>query len=150
MKHNNSKHISLVSGAYYYVSLAVMGAIILVIGFWQVESDKTIVNFEEIKVVSNPQNRLFYIPISFCNTDIEEFEIQRYYFNEQENVYYSVPTSTYLVTDEDSQGCFSTLLSANTGSLEPGVYEYRVFVTYSVNPIQKNRRQAAVAQVTVE
>lgn len=150
-RQKTSKHISLITGIYYYLALSVLSITLVLITYWQVERDTTIVNQTNIEVVSTENSRLFYVPISFCNRSITEFQVERYYFNTKELVYYTVPSTTYLAPQEDREdACFDTVLNAFTGSLEPGEYEYRIFISYSINPIQTKRSLAALVNVTVE
>lgn len=146
-----SKHLSLVSGAYYYVSLTVLGSILLLVAYWQIQSDDTIISVTEMSVVSTPTNRTFTVPISLCNNNVQEFQIERYYLSLNERIYYTVPSTTYLAPQEYlKSGCYDTALTALTGALTPGEYEYRIFVSYQVNPIQTRRSLAALVHVTVE
>lgn len=145
------KHISLISGLYYHVALSILAVAFVVIGYWQIQEDKTIISVTEMSVISSPGNRGFTIPISLCNNNVQEFQIERYYLSLDEKVYYTVPSSTYLAPQEDMKtGCYSTALTAFTGSLAPGEYEYRIFVSYNINPIQSRRSLAALVHVTVE
>lgn len=146
-KHSNL----LISSVYYHTSLFVLGMIFIVVSYWQVQPDDTYTEVTEFSITTTKRNQSFYIPISFCNNKIQEFQIERYYFNTNERIYYSIPSATYLMAQErKTDGCFSTNLNATNESLVPGAYEYRIFISYDINPIQKVRRQVALVHVTVE
>lgn len=148
---NKPNHISLVSGAYYYLSLAILTVSMFVASFWQLQQDTTDVKFTEIDIVSKPNDRFFYVPISFCNDKIDEFKVQRIYYDQAAKVSYSIPTDSFSTNMQDPEtGCFSTLLSGYTGTLVPGNYEYRVFIMYSINPIQTIKREIALVHIEVK
>lgn len=145
------KLVSLISGIYYHVALTILTVAFVVIGYWQIQEDETMVSLTEMSVISSPGDRSFTVPISLCNNRVQEFQIERYYLSLDEKVYYTVPSSTYLAPQENIEiGCYSTALTAFTGSLAPGEYEYRIFVSYNINPIQSRRSLAALVHVTVE
>lgn len=141
----------LLSSVYYYTSLIVLGVAFIVVSYWQIQPDNTYTEITEFSITTTERNQSFYIPISFCTKEIQEFQIERYYFNTNERIYYSIPSATYLMAQErKTDGCFSTNLNASSELLAPGAYEYRIFISYDVNPIQKVRRQVALVHVTVE
>lgn len=145
-----TKGFSLVSGTYYYLALTVLAFSIALVSYWQLEEDFTVINFQEIEYVSNENEREFYIPISFCNKRITDFQIHRYYLDTAESIYYSLPTTQYMSEQLPEQDCFQTMLMANTNGLREGVYEYRVFISYHINPVQRATRLISKAYVTVE
>lgn len=145
-----SRDLPFISNVYYYVALSILSILIAISVYWQLEEDMTVINYQESEFYSTAENRQFYIPISFCNTRISSFQIHRYYQDTIEGIYYSLPTSQYLAQYDEDQDCFQTMLMSNTLGLQSGIYEYRVFISYHVNPVQENTRLITKAYVTVE
>lgn len=115
--------------------------------YWQLERDVASFELTEMSVTTTERNRAFFVPIEFCSGALTEFTVIRYYHDLERDIYYSVPDGNYRTSIND---CFSTRLSANTGRLEPGQYEYRISVYYRINPIRTVQREIAIVQVTVK
>ena len=136
-----------VTGVFYYLALIVLLSFLIVGLYWQLEDDNTKLQLNESEFHSTPANRAFFVPIYFCSTQLTEFTLIRYYHDLERNLYYGVPDATYKTS---ANGCFDTRVQANTGRLDPGVYEYHVSVSYPLNPIRTIQKKVAVVRVVIE
>lgn len=143
----NKPRISKISQLFYYSSIGIMSLIIVLIIFWQVEQDTTHFAFSEDTFHSTEGNRDFYVNVNFCSEKVRQFTITRYYYEEEENIYYTLPDAKYRTA---GTSCFNTRIHTSTDMLRKGRYEYRVFATYEINPIRSNEQQVAVVKVLVE
>lgn len=141
------KHHQYIAGLFYYTGL---GFLLFLLGaalYWQLQHDTAEFEFQKFDVTSTKENRSFYIPVNFCNSAVDKITISRQYRDTLHNIYYNVPDGEYHIGTND---CFNTRLVGNTGRLDPGVYEYRVFVKYAINPLRSEQTEVALITVTVE
>lgn len=138
----------VVAALFYYLCLTIIFATLLVTLYWQLEEDTAAVELSETSFVSTPSKRSFFVPIKFCSKKVgSEVALIRYYYDIEQNIYYGVPDGRYKAL---TNGCFDTRVSANTGRLDPGQYEYHVYVEYELNPLRTIRRKVAIVKVSVE
>lgn len=137
----------VVTGLFYYLALAALLSLLALATYWQLQSDNASFELTELEFTSKPQERSFFVPISFCSAELTEFTLIRYYHDMGRNVYYAVPDGKYKTSNN---GCFDTRVSAHTGRLDPGSYEYHISVSYELNPLRTVLRKVALVTVTVE
>jgi hypothetical protein len=137
----------LITGAFYYIALATLLAFFGTAVYWQLEKDDIELSFAEISHVSTPQDRTFFVPISFCSNRLTEFTVIRYYHDVDRNIYYGVPDGKYKTS---AAGCFDNRLQASTGRLDPGNYEYHVSVSYDLNPLRTEQHKVAIVRLRIE
>lgn len=142
-----AKHHHYIAGLFYYIGLTFLLFLLGLAVYWQLQSDPAKFEFKEFSVTSTQENRSFYIPINFCNKAINKFTISRQYRDTDKNIYYNVPDGEY---HTGSNECFNTLLIGNTGRLDPGTYEYRVYVKYDINPLRSVQTEVAKINITVK
>lgn len=136
-----------VASAFYYLALSCLVALLGTGIYWQLEDDHATFQTTEIEITTTPSNRAFYVPIYFCSARLTEITLIRHYHDTKQNIFYSVPDGKYKTSET---GCFDTRISANTGRLEAGKYEYHISVSYALNPLRTVQRKVAIVKVTVE
>lgn len=132
---------------FYYTVTTILVALIITSIFWQVETDNTYFEYSESHFTSKEGNRDFYVDVNFCSDKVRQFVITRYYFNTEENIYYTLPDAKYRSA---GTSCFNTRIHTTTNMLQQGHYEYRVFATYDLNPVRTREQQVATVFVQVE
>ena len=142
----NQPHRAL-AGAFYYIALSLLTFMLCTAIYWQLESDDITLSYNELEVTTTPGDRMFLVPVQFCSPKLTEFTVVRYYWDVKQNIYYGVPDGRYKTSNT---GCFDNRLTANTGRLEPGDYEYHVSVSYAINPLRTKQSKVVVARVRVE
>lgn len=138
----------IVAGLFYYLCLTILLAALLLTLYWQLEEDTAVAELSETSFVSTPIKRSFFVPIKFCSKKVDsDITLIRYYHDLKQNIYYGVPDGRYKTI---TNGCFDTRVSASTGRLDPGLYEYHVYVEYELNPLRTIRHKVAIVNVSVE
>lgn len=137
----------LVTGIFYYCALSVLLFCFGLSAYWQLQDDNASFELIEMEFTSTPAERSFFVPVVFCSAELKEFTLIRYYHDIGRNVYYAVPDGKYKTSNN---GCFDTRVSAHTGRLEQGDYEYHISVSYELNPLRTIQRKVAIVRVTIE
>lgn len=137
----------LVTGVFYYSALTLLLCFFAIATYWQLQQDNAKFDLIEMEFTSTPNDRSFFVPVVFCSAELTEFTLIRYYHDIGRNVYYAVPDGKYKTSEN---GCFDTRVSAHTGRLEQGDYEYHISVSYELNPLRTIQRKVAIVRVTIE
>jgi hypothetical protein len=137
----------IIQGLFYYFLTSVLILLLGFIIYQQMESDSAEIKMVQTEVTLNKGNRSFYVPFEVCNTKPNDFILLRRYKNIQQGVYFNAPDGIYR---SNFTGCATTYLQAYAGNLEPGVYDYTVFVRYDVNFLRSIEKQAAHIRVNVK
>lgn len=138
----------LVTGLYYYIALTVLLFALGTATYWQLEEDSTVFEVTELSVTVTPEDRSFFVPVSFCSSKgLSDFTVVRYYHDLDNDIYYPVPDGRYKTSVNN---CFKTRLQGYTGRLSPGNYEYHIYVNYDLNPLRNIHQLVANVRVTVE
>lgn len=145
--YKQAKANRVIQGLFYYFVMALLAVALMLVVYWQVESDSAEIKMAKTEVTLTGNNKAFFVPLEICNNKSNDFILLRRYKNLENDVYYNTPDGIYRA---NFTGCATTYLQAFAGNLEPGVYEYTIFIRYDINVLRTVERQAAQVLVTIK
>lgn len=137
----------VIQGLFYYFVTALLICVLCVVIYWQTEDDSAEIRATNTEVHLNSKNRSFFVPLELCNTKHNDFILLRRYKDLKNDVFFNTPDGIYRA---NFTGCATTNLQAYAGTLEPGEYEYTIFVRYDVNVLRTIEKQVATVRVHIE
>lgn len=143
----HTKVSRVIQGLFYYFVTALLICVLGVVIYWQTEEDSAAITPTVSEVKLSKHSRGFFVAFELCNSKHNDFILLRRYKHIENGVLFNTPDGIYRA---NFLGCSTTQLQAYAGSLEPGVYEYTVFVRYNVNFLRTIEKQVATVRVTIE
>jgi len=143
----HAKASRVVQGLFYYCITALLIVLLGLVVYWQIEEDSADITPVTHEVKLSKTSKSFFVPFVFCNKKHNDFILVRRYKDVHHDVLFNTPDGIYRA---NFTGCATTHLQAYAGSLEPGLYEYTIFVRYNVNLLRTIEKQVATVRVTVE
>lgn len=145
--HVYPKHYLMLSTVFYYTVLFILLVSGLTLGYWQIEKDPAQFTHKTAHIQLSEDNKYFLVDLDFCPNKKTKLTIEKYYYDKNNKILYSIPAGQY---STDNKNCLKTKIHAHTGNLEKGLYEYRVIVVYSLNPLREVRQELALMTVEVK
>lgn len=145
--YKQAKANRVIQGLFYYFITALLVVLLSLVVYWQTENDSADIKMAKTEVTLSGNNKGFFVPLEVCNLKPNDFILLRRYKDIINGVYFNTPDGIYRA---NFSGCATTYLQAFAGNLEPGEYEYTIFVRYDVNLLRTVEKQAAQVLVTIK